>query len=78
MRCDRPTSLGKTVEVKAINRPIKIAYLVPFDDKPDTHMNLDAVFFESYTRWAGAYTLLLPTKSQEFLDDGYGEWAEKL
>jgi hypothetical protein len=39
-------------------------------------MNLDAVFFESYTRWAGAYTLVIPTKAQEFLADGYGEWLK--
>lgn len=76
MRWDRPSSLGKTVEAKATNRPVKIAYLVPFDDAPHTHMNLDAVFFESYTRWAGAYTLVIPTKPQEFLADGYGEWLK--
>ena len=75
-RRDRPSSLGKTVEAKATNRPVKIAYLVPFDDAPPTHMNLDAVFFESYTRWAGAYTLIIPTKAQEFLDDRYGEWLK--
>lgn len=76
MRVDRPNSLGKAVEVKATNRPMKIAYLVPFDDAPHTHMNLDAVFFESYTRWAGVYTLVIPTKAQEFLDDGYDEWLK--
>lgn len=76
MRWDRPSSLGKTVEAKATNRPVKIAYLVPFDDAPHTHMNLDAVFFESYTRWAGAYTLVIPTKPQDFLHDGYGEWLK--
>src|SRR5688572_28419324 len=75
MRWDRPSSLGKTVEVKATNRPVKIAYLAPFDDAPHTHLNLDAVFFESYTRWAGAYTLVIPTKPQEFMADGYGEWV---
>ncbi len=76
MRFDRPESLGKTVEAKASNRPVKIAYLVPFDDAPHTHMNLDAVFFESYTRWAGAYTLVVPVKPQEFLADGYGQWLK--
>ena len=76
MRWERPSSLGKTVEVKATNRPVKIAYLVPLDDAPHTHMNLDAVFFESYTRWAGVYTLVIPTKGQEFLVDGYGEWLK--
>jgi hypothetical protein len=76
MRWDRPSSLGKTVEAKATNRPVKIAYLVPFDDAPHTHMNLEAVFFESYTRWAGVYTLVIPTKPQEFLADGYDEWLK--
>lgn len=76
MRLDRPISLGKTVEAEAINRPVKIAYLVPFDDAPHTHMNLDAVFFESYTRWAGVYTLVIPAKAQEFLADGYDEWLK--
>ncbi len=76
MRWDRPSSLGKTVEAKATNRPVKIAYLVPIDDASHTHMNLDAVFFESYTRWAGVYTLIIPTKTQEFLADGYDEWLK--
>lgn len=76
MRWDRPSSLGKTVEAKATNRPVKIAYLVPFDDAPHMHMNLDAVFFESYTRWGGVYTLVIPTKAQEFLDIGYDEWLK--
>jgi hypothetical protein len=76
MRWDRPSSLGKTVEAKATNRPVKIAYLVPFDDAPHTHLNLEAVFFESYTRWAGVYTLVIPTKAQEFSADGYDEWLK--
>ncbi len=76
MKLDRPTSLGKSIEVTASNRPVKIAYLVPFDDVSHTHMNLDAVFFESYTRWAGLYTLIIPTKAQEFLLDGYDDWLK--
>ena len=76
MRWDRPNSLGKTVEVKANNRPVKIVYLVPFDDTSQTHMNLDAVFFESYTRWGGVYTLIIPTEAQKFMDDGYGQWLK--
>lgn len=76
MRWNLPSSLGKTVEAKATNRPVKIAYLVPFDDASHTHMVLDAVFFESYTRWAGTYTLVIPTQTQEFLVDGYDEWLK--
>lgn len=74
MRWDGSNSLGKTVEAKATNRPVKIVYLVPFDDCPHTHMNLDAVFFEAYTRWAGAYTLVIPTEPHDFLHAGYGDW----
>lgn len=76
MSWERPNSLGKTVEAKATNRPVKIAYLVPFDNAPHTHMNLDAVFFESYTRWAGAYTLVIPMEPRRFVADGYGEWLK--
>ena len=76
MSWERPSNLGKTVETKATNRPVKIAYLVPFDDAPYTHMSLDAVFFESYTRWAGAYTLVIPTKAQEFMAAGYRQWLK--
>ena len=53
---------------------MKIAYLVPFGDALRTHMTLDAVFFESYTRWGGAYTLLIPTKPREFMSAAYDEW----
>ncbi|MFT3734223.1 MAG: hypothetical protein QM776_04240 [Rhodocyclaceae bacterium] len=74
MRLDRPGSLGKTIEAKATNRAIKIVYLVPFDDSPNTHKILDAAFFESYTRWAGVYTLFVPTNSQGFSDNGYEQW----
>jgi hypothetical protein len=77
MSLEQPCSLGKTIEVKATNRPVKIAYLVPFGDTPHTHMNLDAIFFESYTRWAGAYTLVIPTEAQKFLLDGYCEWLKQ-
>jgi len=69
-------SIGKTVEVKASNRPIKIAYLVPHDETAVNHMVVDAVFHESYTRWAGAYTLVIPTSSGKFLHSEYGAWLE--
>lgn len=76
MRWDHPNSLGKTVEAKASNRPVKIVYLVPTDNSPQTHMNIDAVFFEAYTRWAGVYTLVIPTNANEFMTDGYEEWLK--
>lgn len=77
MNWERSASLGKTIEATATNRPIKIAYLVPFDDAPSTHLILDAVFFESYTRWAGVYTLVLPTTPNGFLTPEYDAWLQR-
>lgn len=68
--------IGKAVEVKASNRPIKVAYVVPYDETPVNHMILDAVFHESYTRWAGAYTLIIPADSTNFLHPEYKSWLE--
>jgi len=74
MNFDRPKSLGTSIEVRTESRPIKVVYLVPTDDSPVTHMMLDAVYYESYTRWAGAHTLVIPTKANEFTDIAYEEW----
>lgn len=71
-----PKNLGKTIEVKASNRPIKIAYIVPFEESSVNHMLIDAVFYESYTRWTGIYTLIVPSSSKEFLDPAYESWFE--
>jgi len=76
MNLDHAKSLGKTIEVKARNRPIKVAYLVPYEELSVNHMLVDAVFYESYTRWAGAYTLIVPSSSKEFLDPAYEAWLE--
>lgn len=69
-------SLGKTVEAKATTRPIKIAYVVPSEEVPVNHLILDAVFHESYTRWAGAYTVVVPANTKEFLHAGYQTWLD--
>lgn len=74
MNQSHPESIGKSVEIKASSRPIKVAYLVPHDEAPVNHMIVDAVFHESYTRWAGAYTLVIPTSPKEFLHSEYGAW----
>ena len=76
MNSDHPKNLGKTIEVKASNRPIKIAYLVPFDESSVNHMLIDATFYESYTRWAGTYTLIVPSSPKEFLDPVYESWLD--
>ena len=66
----------KAVEVKASNRPIKIAYLVPSEETPENHMILDAIFNESYARWAGVYTLIIPSNHTTFQQPEYRSWLK--
>jgi hypothetical protein len=71
-----PSPLPRTVEARASNRPVKIAYLVAHDESAETHMVLNGVFYEAYTRWGGAYTLVVPTSNQDFFDARYEEWLQ--
>ena len=74
MYLERPNKLDTTIEVTASNRPVKIAYIVPSDASPRTHMVVDAAFYESYTRWAGAFSLFLPMTGAAFLSTDYLHW----
>ncbi|MCX7038016.1 MAG: zinc finger Ran-binding domain-containing protein [Spirochaetes bacterium] len=47
--------------------------MVPNSESEETHDILDAVFFESYTRWGGARTLIVPC-AEGRLDEGYLNW----
>lgn len=76
MKWKRPTSLGRTVEARAANRAIKVAYIVPHDDTELAQKICDAVFFESYTRWSGAYTLMVPATSGGVLAPEYESWLK--
>ena len=76
MMPDRPAALPRPVEGSASNRPVKIVYLVNYEESPEGHMVLDGVFFEAYTRWGGAYTLVVPVSGQDFLDNGYESWLQ--
>lgn len=77
MQWERPNALGRSVEVDATNRPVKIAYLVPHENLEQAHQILDAVFYESYTRWGGGYTLVVPTAAESFLDAGFRDWLQR-
>ena len=71
-----PKKLNNSIEVKAINRPIKIAYIVPHEESQVNHNIIDAVFYESYTRWAGAFTLIIPSTTSQFLIPNYENWLK--
>lgn len=55
MRFGRPNLLSHAVDVETSNRPPRFVYLVPSEESDETHQILDAVFFESYTRWGGSH-----------------------
>lgn len=76
MNFDRPQHLDKSVSIEATNRPIKIAYLIPYEETSDNHLIIDAVFYESYTRWSGARTLIIPTQTKDFLYKAHENWLE--
>ena len=52
-------------------RPIRIAYLVALEECPN--QLLDEVFDESYSRWGGRHTLIVPA-TQIGIDTRYTRW----
>jgi hypothetical protein len=68
--------LGKNIQATASNRFIKIAYIIPYQDTEENHFILDAVFHESYTRWGGARTLIIPSDPEKFLHTEHEKWLE--
>lgn len=68
--------LQNPIEVRSTSRPIKVAYLVSTEESPTNHLVLDAVFHESYTRWAGAFTLILPISGLEITDIAFVDWLK--
>jgi hypothetical protein len=55
----------------AAARPLRVAYLVELSDCPDQLLN--AVFAESYSRWGGRRTLIVPA-TEGGIDPRYAEW----
>src|SRR5262245_60729419 len=55
----------------AIARPVRMAYLVDLEQCPDRL--LDAIFAESYSRWGGRRTLIVPATANG-IDERYAEW----
>ena len=67
-------NLGKNITVYSFTRPIKIAYIVPYIESKENQWLIDAIFYESYTRWAGTKTLIIPSDKDKFLYPEYEEW----
>jgi hypothetical protein len=69
-----PNPLPRSIEATSISRPVKIAFLVPPEESRENHMILDGLFHEAYSRWAGAYSLIVPTSKSSFLEQGFDDW----
>lgn len=54
-----------------ISRPVRVAYLVDLADC--SHLLLDAIFAEAYSRWGGRRTAIVPATA-EGLDERYAQW----
>src|ERR1700724_1621947 len=54
-----------------IARPLRVAYVIDMDECSD--QLLDCIFSESYGRWGGRRTLIVPAKP-DGLDERYSDW----
>jgi hypothetical protein len=63
----KPTQLATT----GIARPLRVAYLIDVDECTD--QLLDCIFSESYGRWGGRRTLIVPAKP-DGIDTRYADW----
>lgn len=55
-------------------RPIRLAFLV--QDGEHAHLALDGIFSESYNRWGGRFSLIVPCVESRIPDD-YWRWLER-
>jgi len=73
---DSSKRLPKDLKGIFSNRPIKIAFVVPFNESESTHKILDCVFEYSYKCWGGSKFILLPATTESFLDNHYIDWMD--
>ncbi len=66
--------LERSIKINGYTRPLKIAYIVSSENNPENHLVLDAIFSESYARWCGCQTLIIPSIHSGFLDQEYERW----
>ncbi len=66
-------SLDKQVSIYQRARPVRVAYLI--QDGPESGQILDNIFSESYSRWGGRRTLIIPVNEGE-LAENYSKWLE--
>ncbi len=65
--------LDRQITVQHQVRPIRFAYIVENNDKAD--VIFDAIFKDSYRRWGGRRTLIVPA-TQGIVEEQYIKWLE--
>lgn len=68
-------TLSQPVTLAQAAVPIQICYIVPLDSDPRA---LSAIFEESYSRWGGRDSLIVPIDSNGTIDEIYWAWAKSL
>ncbi len=75
---DKGRRLPKSVDVRSYNRPMKVAFLVPADESDHNNWILDAIFYEAYSRWGGARSLIIAYRDGKPLNNHYENWLSCL
>ena len=65
---------NQVVDVRVSSRPIKVVFIIPDQESQTAHWILDGVFFESYSRWGGAFSLLIPINEEKTISSEYYKW----
>lgn len=67
----------KSINVRYSSRPVKVAFIVPLDDDKTSQWVLDGIFYEAYSRWGGAKSLVIPFSNEDFISDEYLNWLAR-
>lgn len=66
----------KSINIRYLNRPVKVAFIVPLVEEKICHWILDGIFDEAYSRWGGAKSLIVPCDINDFIPARYLDWLE--
>lgn len=71
---EQSTPTHRPVEIVGFNRPIRAAFIVPIDNTELSHWILDAIFADSYSRWGGSRSLIIPHAGEGGISPEFQSW----
>lgn len=63
-----------SAEISFSSRPLKVVFLILDTETEKTHWILDAIFYESYTRWGGAKSQIVTVDSNGCIASSWKPW----